>query len=333
MSDQTTAASTGAAGDPGTPGTPAGWYPDPQGAMRWWDGTAWTTHVAAGSGSSVTRTATILSTRAPELDASSSRLPRLPQLPRLGLPQLGRRTWVVIGAVVAVLALLAGYLLFGRGGGDTDAAASVPVVHALTPQQIVQRTVVTTADLKGGLVTSMIAGGDKVAGQVTLSGCGYRFTSEAHRVARRQVNVLSAQRQMTGLSNEVVAYDSAASAALAVKEFRSAVSHCPTSYVEMSVPGHPQVTVTGVRVTELPASSRQPGDTTDEGMAVTYSYSVKGVKGLTGTIHFMGIVERKGAVVDYFWLNVSQPLTADLARGAGAVADAGVAKLSATVTS
>ncbi len=35
--------------DPHTPTTPAGWYPDSQGAMRWWNGTAWTDHVQQGT--------------------------------------------------------------------------------------------------------------------------------------------------------------------------------------------------------------------------------------------------------------------------------------------
>lgn len=26
--------------------TPAGWYPDPQGVVRWWDGGRWTEHIA-----------------------------------------------------------------------------------------------------------------------------------------------------------------------------------------------------------------------------------------------------------------------------------------------
>jgi MFS family permease len=30
---------------PGPP-TPAGWYPDPGGRMRWWDGNTWTEHTA-----------------------------------------------------------------------------------------------------------------------------------------------------------------------------------------------------------------------------------------------------------------------------------------------
>lgn len=30
---------------PGSP-TPAGWYPDPGGRMRWWDGSTWTDHTA-----------------------------------------------------------------------------------------------------------------------------------------------------------------------------------------------------------------------------------------------------------------------------------------------
>ena len=32
-----------------TGAAPAGWYPDPQGQLRWWDGRAWTQHVAANN--------------------------------------------------------------------------------------------------------------------------------------------------------------------------------------------------------------------------------------------------------------------------------------------
>ena len=136
MSDQTTAAATGTAGDPGATGTPAGWYADPQGAMRWWDGTAWTTHVAAGSASSVTRTATILSTRAPELPPSS----RLPRLPRhaAGVPRCPRCPSSAGGPGSSSgpwsgARLLAGYLLFGRGGDDDRPGA--PVAQPPSPRR------------------------------------------------------------------------------------------------------------------------------------------------------------------------------------------------------
>lgn len=38
--------------DQGDPQAPAGWYPDPTvpGQRRYWDGTAWTEHTAAGAG-------------------------------------------------------------------------------------------------------------------------------------------------------------------------------------------------------------------------------------------------------------------------------------------
>lgn len=33
--------------DPNLPSTPAGWYPDGQGGLRWWDGARWTEHTQA----------------------------------------------------------------------------------------------------------------------------------------------------------------------------------------------------------------------------------------------------------------------------------------------
>jgi uncharacterized Tic20 family protein len=36
--------------DPGGGAAPPGWYPDPTGAVRWWDGTRWSDHVAPAPG-------------------------------------------------------------------------------------------------------------------------------------------------------------------------------------------------------------------------------------------------------------------------------------------
>jgi uncharacterized Tic20 family protein len=36
-----------ATGNPPPPGPPPGWYPDPTGTMRWWDGQGWTAAAAA----------------------------------------------------------------------------------------------------------------------------------------------------------------------------------------------------------------------------------------------------------------------------------------------
>jgi hypothetical protein len=72
-----------------TPQPPAGWYPDPQGTTRWWDGQGWTTHVQP---------------------AAPLRAPQLPSVPA------GTATGTVWIWLIAVLPLIAavpaaGYLL------------------------------------------------------------------------------------------------------------------------------------------------------------------------------------------------------------------------------
>ncbi len=333
MSDVGTAGTSGseqatAGGTAG--GTPAGWYPDPQGAMRWWDGSAWTSHVTAGAATSVSRTATILSTPGPDLPpgATGSRLPRLPRLDSLPTPpQLSRRTWVVVGAVAAVLVLLAGYLLFGRGGDDAS-SLSGPVVHTVPPQQLVRQVAFTDADLKGGLRTSMPKGGDQVKGQVTFDLCGYRYKSEAHRVARRQVLVLDAERRFTGMSNEVVVYDSVASATRALTELRTALAHCPHTYVRDAVAPHPQVLYSAVKSRSFTSAQvPHPGETFDEFL---YATDTVHVKAPATTFYESATVIRRGTLVDVVWFVSPAPYTAEMTRVVATVSDASARKIPAT---
>ena len=112
-----------------------------------------------------------------------------------GLGSLSRRTWIIVGVVVALLALLAGYMLFGRGGDDAVDAGTVAAAHktATPPATIVTTVAMTNKDLTNGYKAVLVPGGAAVKGQVTLDLCGYRFTSESHRVARRQVGVVNAK--------------------------------------------------------------------------------------------------------------------------------------------
>ena len=81
-------------------------------------------------------------------------------------------------------------------------------------------------------MVKLFDGGDSVVGQPTLDLCGYKYTTEAHRVARRQVEVFTSTGDDTGVSNEVVAYDSAAEAAKALVEYRASVTRCPKNVYE-----------------------------------------------------------------------------------------------------
>ena len=84
-----------------------------------------------------------------------------------------------------------------------------------------------TPDLSSSLVVKLFDQGDSVVGQPTLDHCGYKYSTEAHRVARRQVEVFTSTGDDTGVSNEVVVYDSAAEATKALAEYRASVTHCP----------------------------------------------------------------------------------------------------------
>ena len=204
-----------------------------------------------------------------------------------------------------------------RGGAATTtavAAATSPSVDLpptmtptvpLSPAALVARVVAADGDLGKGSRVKLIQGGDQVAGQVTLDNCGYHFTSEAHRVARRQVIVYGADGQRIG-ANEVVAYDSADQAAKALTQFRASVTGCPkNAFVHSTVAGVPDLRYAGVLTTDptLPVA-----DNAVDTVTLTVKGSLKHQYGVL-------IFQRQGRVLDGVYLEAAAPLTASARAG------------------
>jgi hypothetical protein len=144
----------------------------------------------------------------------------------------------------ASLATLFAVLLLAGCTDDKQPAAPAPTATstASAPDVAVEQVMIRVSDLPEGGGVVLIPGGDQVAGQVTLDECDYPFTTEAMRVARRQVGVTYPGEGAASYSNEVVAYDTEAHAELALKEWRTAVRECPEDeFRDSAVDGVPAV--------------------------------------------------------------------------------------------
>ena len=131
----------------------------------------------------------------------------------------------------------------GRPAGQPS-ASSASTARADALGAILEGVALKDTDLADGYAITLAPQGDEVAGQVTLDNCGYDFTSEADRVARRQYNVLTTAGEATGATNELVAYDSSTDASLAMTQWLKSVLTCPTTPVRSNVAGVPDLTMT-----------------------------------------------------------------------------------------
>lgn len=95
---------------------PAGWYPDPEMAdtVRYWDGSAWTGHLAPASGAP----ATPLTSAAPSAPAHPSR---------------GSGRWLLIAGGVVALVLLIGAAAFIATRGENAPSAGADAATTPTP--------------------------------------------------------------------------------------------------------------------------------------------------------------------------------------------------------
>jgi hypothetical protein len=109
------------------------------------------------------------------------------------------------------------------------------------------------------------ADGRGADGFVTLDLCGYRFTSEARRTDRLQVNY-DRPGAVIKYSNEVVSY-APRGTRLALRELNQAVNRCPARPVDSTVQGVPPLTY---RIKRLSTAGLLPG-------AVALRINVSGV--------------------------------------------------------
>ena len=212
--------------------------------------------------------------------------------------------------VAGVLTVRSGILSQSSGGARS--ATSRPTTSSnpapATPAELgstLAQIALQPGDLNTGYTVRLIPGGDQVIGQVTMDNCGFNFTTEAHRVARRQYEVLDPASADTGLSNELVAYDTPAQAAKAMTQWHTAAATCPRTPVRPSVAGEPAVRITVTQnlidVSTLPATNN----------AVTAENAAIAGK---GTLYNVAILQVHGRYLDAVYVSNGRPITSqDLA--------------------
>lgn len=193
---------------------------------------------------------------------------------------------------------------------SSQSRSSTPPASSAALGLELQKIAVRSADLKSGASFKLIPNGDKVAGQVTLDGCGYTFSSEKKRVARRQYGLYDPSGHPTGISNEVVAYDNTSDAALALSEWRAATAKCPHTPQHSSVAGTPDLTYKVLsRVTN---SIALPVETSETSLL---SASTQGQ-----TIYLYAIFQQRGRFLDAVYLSEDTSPTASDKTNAGDLA-------------
>jgi hypothetical protein len=209
----------------------------------------------------------------------------------------------IAGTVLVAVLAVAGWVLFAPGSEGTNHPAAQPVASgSLFPEPasiplgsksglgaVLESIALDSADLPAGYTVRSAPRGNRIRGEATLDNCGYRFTTEAHRVARRQYIVFDSSRRFSGVANELVAYDGAAQAAKAVAQWHASAAHCPRSAVRSTGAGAAgvveRVSRNDVNLVALPNA---PNALTVE------SGSVTGQK----TIYLIAVLQVRGRILD-----------------------------------
>lgn len=232
-----------------------------------------------------------------------------------------KATQATTGALVAAALVLTGCSTAGKAAITYPVAATTPPTASTSPAvtaaslgPVLEKMAIEAADLRPGYTLSLMGDGAAVRGQVTLDNCGFAFTSEAHRVARRQFLVLNPLGQDAGISNELVAYDSTADAAAALAQWRDAAARCPATPVHSSVAGVPlmrdKVIANVSGVADLPVPNN----------AVTIESQTAQGK----TIFALALLQQRKRYLDIIWvLQGRAPNPADLAGAVKLASDTG----------
>jgi hypothetical protein len=211
------------------------------------------------------------------------------------------------GLVLLLTLSLAGCASSGTGAASDPviAKSAIPTAAKLSPTALVTRVGLVSGDFSDGRSVRLINAGDEVAGQVTLDNCGTFFTTEAHRVARRQTAIVPEGRA-SFFSNEVVVYDTVAQAAKALNQLRSSVRHCPTdTLVPLEAHGVPAVRYDVSRLSTI------SGLPVKDSAQVVITISAKGT---SKRLHGLFIFQRQGTVLDIVYLQTLQnPTSAETA--------------------
>jgi hypothetical protein len=210
-------------------------------------------------------------------------------------------------------------------GSPSDQGIAKPASPAkavLSPEALVKGIALVDGDFTDGSTVRLFIAGDEVTGQITLDNCGSLFTTEQHRVARHQTAIVPPKGRSIMMSNEVVAYDSAANAAKALTELRASITHCPNDvFVPSAVRDTPDMRFDVSKLSTLPDAPVK--DTVVE----TVQYSVRGYR---KPAYGMLIFQRQGTVLDALYLQSRKKPTAANLAAARALAQITGKRLAAT---
>jgi hypothetical protein len=183
-----------------------------------------------------------------------------------------------------------------------DGVGTIQTVDpAVTGEALVSQVAIRSQDLGRRGRVRLYEGGDQVQGRVTLDHCGYDFTTESHRVARRQVAIVVNRSKRFALSNEVVAYATPERAAEALNEFRVSVETCPKHAFRPSmVQGVPDLRY---EVSRLRADRSLPVEDNVVGTFVVRA------RNSDRRLHLIVVFQRRGTVLTGVYLSSFSRLT------------------------